>query len=292
LLPYEACNLGSVNLAEFVDTGERGEAVVDWDGLRETIHDSMRFLDNVIDVTRYPLPEIDHMCKANRTIGLGVMGFADALYKLGVSYNTEEGVEWGERFMRFVNEESHDYSERLAAARGCFPNWEGSLWDTVHHRPMRNATCTTVAPTGTISIIAGCSGGIEPMFSLAFIRNVLRDQVGGTGPMVEVNPYFEAVARQRGFHSEGLMERLATDGTLASLSEVPEDVRRVFVCAHDVSPRWHIQMQAAAQKHCDASISKTINFPESATEDDVRTAYELAYKLGCKGITVYRPLAQ
>ncbi len=288
LLPYEACNLGSVNLAEFVDIGDHGETVVNWDSLRETIHDSMRFLDNVIDVNRYPLPEIDHMCKANRKIGLGVMGFADALYKLGVPYNAEEGVDWGERFMRFLNDESHNCSERLAAARGCFPNWEGSVWDTVHHRPMRNATCTTVAPTGTISIIAGCSGGIEPMFSLAFIRNVLRDQVGGTGPMVEVNPYFEAVARQRGFQSEGLMERVATDGTLASLSEVPEDVRRVFVCAHDVSPQWHMQMQAAAQKHCDASISKTINFPESATVEDVDTIYRLAHELDCKGVTVYR----
>jgi ribonucleoside-diphosphate reductase alpha chain len=288
LLPYEACNLGSVNLAEFVRVDDRGEAGVDWNGLRETVRDATRFLDNVIDVNRYPLPEIDRVCKANRKIGLGVMGFADALYKLGVAYNTDEGVAWGERFMRFVNEESHNYSEQLAGQRGSFPNWEGSVWDTEHHRAMRNATCTTVAPTGTISIIAGCSGGIEPMFSLAFIRNVLREHDGEAGPMVEVNPYFDTVARQRGFHSEGLMERLATDGTLASLSEVPEDVRRVFVCAHDVSPRWHMRMQAAFQKHCDASISKTINFPEDATVEDVDTIYRLAHELDCKGVTVYR----
>jgi ribonucleoside-diphosphate reductase alpha chain len=217
------------------------------------------------------------------------MGFADALYKLGVAYNSEEGVEWGERFMRFANEESHNYSEVLAAERGAFPNWEGSTWDTIHHRTMRNATCTTVAPTGTISIIAGCSGGIEPMYSLAFYRNVLREQKDGTAPMVEINPIFEAVARKRGLLSEGLMEHLATDGTLATLQdEVPTDVRRVFVCAHDVTPRWHMHMQAAFQKHCDASISKTINFPEDATVDDVDKIYRLAYELDCKGVTVYR----
>ena len=288
LLPYEACNLGSINLAEFVYSGDRGEPTVDWNGLRETVQECTRFLDNVIDVNDYPLLEIDRMCKANRKIGLGIMGFADVLYKLGVAYNSEEGIKWGERFMRFVDEESHGCSEKLAAERGCFPNWEGSVWDTEYHRPMRNATCTTVAPTGTISIIAGCSGGIEPMYSLAFYRNVLRGQDEGAAPMIEVNPIFEAVARGRGFYSEGLTERLATDGTLAHIPDMPEDVRRVFVCAHDVSPEWHIRMQAAFQKHCDASISKTINFPEDATAQDVETIYCLAHKLGCKGVTVYR----
>ncbi|UCC29208.1 MAG: vitamin B12-dependent ribonucleotide reductase [Phycisphaerales bacterium] len=288
LLPYEACNLGSINLAEFVYVGDRDEPAVDWNGLRETVQECARFLDNVIDVNDYPLPEIDRMCKANRKIGLGIMGFADVLYKLGVAYNSEEGIKWGERFMRFVDEESHACSEKLAAQRGSFPNWEGSVWDTEFHRPMRNATCTTVAPTGTISIIAGCSGGIEPMYSLAFYRNVLRGQDQGAPPMVEVNPIFEAVARGRGFHSEGLTERLATDGTLANIPDMPEDVRRVFVCAHDVSPEWHIRMQAAFQKHCDASISKTINFPEDATTQDVEKIYCLAHELGCKGVTVYR----
>ncbi len=288
LLPYEACNLGSINLAVFVRADGNGEASVDWDGLRETVHYSTRFLDNVIDVNKYPLPEIDRICKANRKIGLGIMGFADALFMLGVPYDSEEGVEWGERFMRFIHEESHDYSEKLAAARGSFANWEGSIWDTKHHRPMRNATCTTVAPTGTISIIAGCSCGIEPMYNLVFYRRVLRGQAEGETPMIEINPIFEAVARDHGFLSEGLMERLATDGTLANIPDVPDKIRRVFVCAHDISPEWHVRMQAALQKHCDASISKTINFPEKATVEDVEGIYRLAYELDCKGVTVYR----
>ncbi len=288
LLPYEACNLGSINLAEFVHAGVRGVPTVDWDGLRETVHESTRYLDNVIDVNQYPLDEIDSICKANRKIGLGVMGFADALYKLGVAYNTEEGVAWGQRFMKFVDDESHNYSEKLAADRGSFPNWKGSIYDTKFHRPMRNATCTTVAPTGTISIIAGCAGGIEPLYSLAFYRNVLRGQAEGQTPMVEINPIFEGVARRQGLFSEGLMERLATDGTLANLPGIPEDVRRTFVCAHDIAPVWHMRMQAAFQKHCDSSISKTINFPETATADDVEAIYRLAYEMRCKGVTVYR----
>lgn len=288
LLPYEACNLGSVNLAEFVRDSDHGVPTVDWDGLRETIHESTRFLDNVIDVNQYPLPEIDAVCKANRKIGLGVMGFADALYKLGVPYNSEVGVGWGERFMKFLNDESHNYSEKLAKQRGSFPNWKGSIYDTKYNRPMRNATCSTVAPTGTISIIAGCSGGIEPMYSLAFFRNVLRGQSEGQSPMVEINPVFENVARREGFYSEGLMERLATEGSLAGIPDVPDDVERVFVCAHDITPEWHVRMQAAFQKHCDASISKTINFPESATVQDVETIYRMAYDLRCKGVTVYR----
>ncbi len=289
LLPYEACNLGSINLAEFVTGGESGsEASVDWDGLRDCVHETTRFLDNIIDVNRYPLQEITDICKANRKIGLGIMGFADALYKMGVPYNSHEGVFWGERFMKFVDEESHQYSEKLAIERGCFPNWKGSLYDTKFHRPMRNATCTTVAPTGTISIIAGCSGGIEPMYSLAFFRNVLRGQSEGQGPMVEINPIFEAEARQHGFFSEGLMERIATDGTLAGIPEVPDAVKQVFVCAHDISPEWHMRMQAAFQRHCDASISKTINFPEAATVDEVDQIYRMAYDMRCKGVTVYR----
>ncbi|MFQ5591109.1 MAG: vitamin B12-dependent ribonucleotide reductase [Phycisphaerae bacterium] len=288
LLPYEACNLGSVNLAQFVVPGEDGNLEVDWCGLREAVHQCTRFLDDVIDVNKYPLPQIDEICKANRKIGLGIMGFADALYMMGVPYNSEEGVAWGERFMKFVDDESHNYSERLAHERGCFPNWEGSVYDTKHHRPMRNATCTTVAPTGTISIIAGCSGGIEPMYSLAFYRNVLRDQDKGEMPMVEINPIFATVACERGFLSEGLMERIATEGTLAHIDEVPNDIKQVFVCAHDITPEWHIRMQAAFQKHCDASISKTINFPEQATVEDVAEIYRLAYELGCKGVTVYR----
>jgi ribonucleoside-diphosphate reductase alpha chain len=288
LLPFEACNLGSINLAQFITQPGTPHVDVDWDAMRETIHDSTRFLDNVIDANRYPLPQIDHICKRNRKIGLGIMGFADALFSLGIGYNTDEGIAWGKRFMKFVDDESHAYSERLASERGCFPNWKGSLWDTVHHRPMRNATCTTVAPTGTISIIAGCSGGIEPLYSLRFVRNVLKGQNEGKPPMIEINPIFEDVARRKGFHSEGMMDRIATEGTLAHIDGLPEDIRRVFVCAHDIQPDWHVKMQAAFQEHCDAAISKTINFPESATVADVEKIYRLAYELRCKGVTVYR----
>ncbi len=288
LLPYEACNLGSINLGLFVREGCTEQAHVDWEGLRQAVRDATRFLDNVIDANNYPLPEIERICHDNRKIGLGVMGFADALYKLGVAYNSDEGVAWGERFMQLVNDEAHRYSEELARERGCFPNWKGSIWHTRHNRLMRNAAVTTVAPTGTISIIANCSGGIEPMFSLAFLRNVLKGQKQGDKPLIEVNQIFCEVARKRGIYSEQLIEQIAEEGTLAHLPDVPEDVKQVFVCAHDISPEWHMKMQAAFQRHCDASISKTINFANAATPDDVEQIYSLAFKMGCKGVTVYR----
>lgn len=288
LLPYEACNLGSVNLGLFVSDPCTPDAAVDWDALRETVHESTRFLDNVIDANNYPLDEIDRICKSNRKIGIGIMGFADALYKLGVRYNSEAGVAWGERFMKFVNDEAHNYSEKLAGERGSFPNWANSHWDTKYNRPMRNSAVTTVAPTGTISIIADCSGGIEPMFSLAFFRNVLKGQDEGKAPMIEVNETFEQVARQRGILSEGMMERIATDGTLAHFDEIPDDIKDVFVCAHDIEPEWHVRMQAAFQKHCDSSISKTINFSHDADPADVDKIYRMAFDLRCKGVTVYR----
>jgi ribonucleoside-diphosphate reductase alpha chain len=288
LLPYEACNLGSVNLSRFVVNPLTPEAEMDWDGLRETLRESVRFLDNVIDANNYQLDPIDRICKGNRKIGLGIMGFAETLYMLGVRYSSEEGVAWGERLMKFVNDEAHNYSEHLARERGSFPNWKGSTWDTKHHRPMRNACCTTVAPTGTISIIAGCSGGVEPMFSLVFYRNVLKGQDEGKGPMIQIDPTFERVARERGFYSEELMDQIARDGTLARIDEIPEDIKRVFVCAHDITPEWHVRMQAAFQRHCDSSISKTINFPHDAKVEEVETIYRLAYALGCKGVTVYR----
>jgi ribonucleoside-diphosphate reductase alpha chain len=288
LLPYEACNLGSINLGKFVRNGGTDKVRVDWDALRETVHQAVRFLDNVIDANRYPLEQIDAMCKKNRKIGLGLMGFADALFQLSVGYNTPEGVAWAERFMKFVNDEAHNYSEQLAQERGSFPNWTGSLWDTVHHRPMRNASCTTMAPTGTISIIANCSGGVEPLFSLVFYRNVLRGKGESQGPLLEVNEFFRKVMQERGLYSEGLMDHIATDGTLAHIDEIPSDIRRVFVCAHDIAPEWHIKMQAAFQRHCDASISKTINFPKDAKAEDVDKIYRMAFELGCKGVTVYR----
>ncbi|HQL53162.1 MAG TPA: adenosylcobalamin-dependent ribonucleoside-diphosphate reductase [Phycisphaerae bacterium] len=288
LLPYEACNLGSINLGKYVRSACTPEADVDWDAMRADIHVATRFLDNVIDANNYPLPEIERICHDNRKIGLGVMGFADALFKLGVAYNSDEGVAWGERFMKFLNDEAHRCSEELARERGCFPNWKGSIWHMQHNRVMRNAAVTTVAPTGTISIIADCSGGIEPMFSLAFIRNVLRGQVQGDKPLVEVNGTFREVAQRRGFLSDALLERIAREGTLAHIDEVPEDVKRVFVCAHDITPEWHMRMQAGFQRHCDSSISKTINFPKDATRADVEQIYSLAYGLRCKGVTVYR----
>ena len=288
LLPFEACNLGSINLAAFVRNGGTPDAFVDWEALRTTVDESVRFLDNVIDVNRYPLPQIDQICKANRKIGLGVMGFADALYLLNVPYNSDQGLQWGERFMSFINDQTHTASEALANERGCFQNWAGSTWDRVHSRKMRNACSTTVAPTGTISIIAGCSCGIEPLFGLIFYRNVLKGQDQGK-QMVEINPIFARAVESSEILSEGpVMERIAKDGTLANIDELPETIKEVFVCANDVSPQWHVRMQAAFQKHCDSSISKTINFPNVATPEEVATIYELSYTTGCKGVTVYR----
>ncbi|MBN2446375.1 MAG: adenosylcobalamin-dependent ribonucleoside-diphosphate reductase [Phycisphaerae bacterium] len=288
LLPFEACNLGSVNLGKFVRDACTSQAEVDWDKLRSVIRTAIRFLDNVIDANNYPLPEIERICRSNRKIGLGIMGFADALFMLGVPYNSDEGIAWGERFMKFINDEGHKASEELAQQRGCFENWPGSIWQTHHNRMMRNAAVTTIAPTGTISIIADCSGGIEPMFSLAFMRNVLRGQKHGDKPLLEVNRTFRTVMEQRGLLSDELLRQVAKDGTLAQVAGIPADMKRVFVCAHDITPDWHMRMQAAFQKHCDASISKTINFPHDASVEDVERIYELAYEYRCKGVTVYR----
>lgn len=281
LLPYESCNLGSINLSRFVMDTPEGR-IFDFDGCRSVIHLATRFLDDIIDINKYPIPQIEEMSRGNRKIGLGVMGFADALYGLGIPYNSEEGVRFGGQVMEFVNEESHQASRKLAETRGPFPNWKGSEWDQ-RGIPMRNACTTTVAPTGTISIIANCSSGIEPLFSLVFFRNVLDGR-----RLAEVNSRFEAVARERGFHSQALLERIAERGTIQDMTKIPEDVRRVFVTAHDIAPEWHIRMQAAFQRHCDASISKTINFPAGASEADVRNIYLMAFEERCKGVTVYR----
>jgi len=286
LHPYDSCNLGSVNLGELV-RGEGPDASFDWDEYRAIIHTTTRFLDNVIEANRYPLPQIDQMSKTTRRIGLGVMGFADALYKLGIPYDSEEGCEFGEEVMRVLNDESHLASEALAEERGVFPAWEGSDWQAMGRR-MRNSYTTTVAPTGTISIIAGCSGGIEPMFSLAFLRQVMKDARGNPTVLREVNYVFESTARHRGFYSDELLDAIIERGTLHGLDDVPEDVKRVFVTAHDITPYWHMRMQAAFQRHCDSSISKTINFPREAAVDDVRHIFELAIDLDVKGVTVYR----
>lgn len=280
LLPFEACNLGSINVSRFISKDEYGTVTYNWNDLKKTIHHAIHFLDNVIDVNNYPIPEIEEMCKANRKIGLGIMGFADALYILRVPYNSDEGLAFGEKIMKFINDESHDASEKLAKERGCFTNWEGSIWGS---RKMRNATTTTIAPTGTISIIANCSGGIEPLFSLAFLRNILDGK-----QLIEVNKVFENIAKESGHYSKELIDKIVTEGTLANCKDIPENIRKVFVCAHDISSKWHVRMQAAFQKHCDSSISKTINLPAEATNKDIEDVYNMAWKLNCKGITVYR----
>lgn len=296
LLPYEACNLGSINLARFIrtDTTPQEAALtpaaeteplrrVDFAALRLTVHEAVRFLDNVIAVNDYHIAQIDQLCQANRKIGLGVMGFADVLHKLAVPYDSPQALTIGGELMRFINDEAHQASELLAGERGVFANWQGSLWQSKYHRPQRNAAVTTVAPTGTLSIIADCTGGIEPVFSVAFTRNVLGDE-----HLLEINQTFEQVAKDRRFYSDRLLRQIAQRGTLAGFAEIPPDVKRVFACAHDIAAQWHLRMQSAFQEHCDAAISKTINFPHDATVEQVDRIYRLAHELGCKGITVYR----
>ncbi|HXX56426.1 MAG TPA: vitamin B12-dependent ribonucleotide reductase [Thermodesulfovibrionales bacterium] len=277
LLPYESCNLGSINLAKMV-VGDLG---IDRERLKQTVWGAIHFLDNVIEVNRYPLRKIEEMTKANRKIGLGVMGWADMLIQLGVPYNSAGAVQLAEEVMGFIQTEGRKASIALAEERGTFSNYHGSIYDG--KLPMRNATITTIAPTGTLSIIAGCSSGIEPLFAVSYVRTVME----GT-KLIEVNPHFEKVARNRGFWSRELMERIAEKGTIEGFEEVPEDVRKVFVTAHDITPREHITMQSAFQKYVDNAVSKTVNFPHHAGPKDVEDVYLLAYSLGCKGVTVYR----
>lgn len=282
LLPYEACNLGSLNLARMVRERE-GRVEIDWERFRQRIKLAVRFLDDVIDASRYPLEIIDRMVKGNRKIGLGIMGFADLLIKLGVPYDSEQAVTVAGQVMSFLSRTAWEASEELAAERGPFPNFPHSVFAERGCRPVRNATTTTIAPTGTISIIAGCSSGIEPLFAVCFVRNVLDNQ-----RLVEVNPLFEEVARRRGFYSPQLMELIAEKGTVRGIPQVPEDVQRLFVTALEIGPEWHVRIQAEFQKYTDNAVSKTINFRHEATREDVARAYLLAYRLGCKGITVYR----
>lgn len=283
LLPYESCNLASINLARMVTyTGD--DVTIDWDQLDHMIQVTVNLLDNVIDMNRYPIPEIEEMSRMTRRIGLGVMGFADLLIQLGIRYDSEEALELADQVMVRVREETHRASAALAEKRGVFPAWDGSIYNQpgAEGHPMRNSAPTTIAPTGTISIIAGASSGIEPLFALSYVRNVMDNT-----RLVEANPYFEAVARQEGFYTDELMEQLVEKGSLETL-DVPQWVKDVFRTSHDISPEWHVRMQGAIQKHTDNSVSKTINFPNSATVADVAEAYMLSYELGCKGITVYR----
>ncbi|MCA1739711.1 MAG: vitamin B12-dependent ribonucleotide reductase [Actinobacteria bacterium] len=282
LPPYDSCNLGSINLERFFVEGRKpGEGSVDWDELRETVHTALRFLDNVIEMNSYPLPEIDEMSRGNRRIGLGVMGFADLLIKLGITYDSEEGLAFAERMMKFIDDEAWEASRSLAEERGVMPHYEGSRHEARGDR-VRNATVTTIAPTGTISIIAGCSGGIEPLFAVAFMRRQADME------LPDVNPEFVKLARARGFYSEDLMQKVAEQGSVRDIPEVPEDVRNVWVTSHDISSEWHVRMQAAFQEHTSMGISKTINLPNEATTKDVEDAYRFAYSLGCKAMAVYR----
>ncbi|MDY6844023.1 MAG: vitamin B12-dependent ribonucleotide reductase [Thermodesulfobacteriota bacterium] len=278
LLPFESCNLGSINLLKMIKNGS-----IDYDRLKEIVWRAVHFLDNVIEMNKYPLHEIEKMTKSNRKIGLGVMGFADMLFKLEIPYDSQEAMELGEDLMSFIQRESRLASQELAKVRGPFPNFKGSMYERQGSVPLRNATTTTIAPTGTLSIIANCSSGIEPVFALAYTRTVMDND-----ELPELNLLFDEVAKREEFYSGDLLRTLSTRSGLRGLSEVPEKWQRVFATAHDISPEWHIKMQSAFQKYTDNAVSKTVNFPHEASIEDVEKVYKLAYKLGCKGVTVYR----
>jgi ribonucleoside-diphosphate reductase alpha chain len=277
LLPYESCNLGSINLSLMVNDG-----AVSWGKLRETVRKAVHFLDNVVDANVYPLEETAEITKANRKIGLGVMGLADMLIRLGVPYDSDEALKLAEQVMGFIEEEAHRKSREIGEVRGSFPNFDRSIWKD-KYSAFRNATVTTIAPTGTISIIAGCSSGIEPLFAVSFMRNVL-----GGARLFETNALFEEVAKERGFYSTKLLEEVARTGSVQKISGVPDDVKRVFVTALDIDPVWHVKMQAAFQRFTDNAVSKTVNLPFEAEVEDVRGIYDLAWRLKCKGVTVFR----
>ncbi|MDL2316592.1 vitamin B12-dependent ribonucleotide reductase [Desulfovibrio sp. OttesenSCG-928-A18] len=283
LLPYEACNLGSINLSRFYLPGKTGDEAINWDELRQAIDLSVRFLDNVIDASRFPLPEITEKVSKNRKIGLGVMGWADLLFQLGIPYNSQEAISLAEKLMSFVRDEGRAASKNLARERGAFPAYGDSVYAKKDIGPLRNATVTTIAPTGTLSIIAGCSSGIEPLFALCFSRNVMDGE-----RLVEVNPWFEQALKDADCYSKNLMDTVASKGSIANLDHLPESLRKVFVTAMDIEALWHLRMQAAFQAYTDNAVSKTVNLPNTASVDDIRRVYWMAYEMGCKGVTVYR----
>ena len=300
LLPYEACNLGSINLTKMVKNNRlkaeekqaKGKSSalslkplafeIDWEKLRDTVYKAVHFLDNVIDVTTYPLPQIERMSKGNRKIGLGVMGFADLLIMLSVAYNSDEALKKAEEIIQFIRDRAEEKSIELAKERGVFPNYKSGV-RSQESGVRRNATLITIAPTGTLSIIADCSSGIEPLYAISYIRRALEDV-----KLLQINPLFIEIAKKRGFYSEELIKQLENGAVIEKIKNIPDDVRRLFVTAFDISPEWHVKMQAIFQKYTDNAVSKTINFPPDAEISDVRDAFLLAYKLGCKGLTIYR----
>lgn len=282
LLPYEACNLGSINLARFVTEAD-GVRGVDWDRLRQTVHLSVRFLDNVIDASEYPLERISQTVRRNRKIGLGIMGWADLLYQLKLPYDSRRGTSLAEKLMDFIQKESRSASKALAAERTPFPAYETSVFKKQNLGPYRNATTTTIAPTGTLSIIAGCSSGIEPLFALCFVRQVMDGE-----KLAEANSFFVQALHEAGCHSEKLMQEVVEKGSIQQMEFLPEELRSVFVTAMDIEPQWHLKMQAAFQKYTDNAVSKTVNLPNSATQEDIYKIYWMACEEGCKGVTVYR----
>ena len=284
LLPNEACNLGSLNVSRFARQGQDGGWSIDWDEMDRVIRLAVRFLDDVIEMNPYPLPVIDETVKSNRRIGLGIMGWADLLFIMGIPYDSQEAIDLADRLMGFVKEKSHDQCAKLAEERGPFPNWSQSIYRDV--RPMRNSTVTTIAPTGTISMIAGCSSGIEPIFALAFQHRVKNPD--GERVLTFVNETFERIAKDRGLYSDALREEIAKRGSLHGIPGVPDEAVRIFKTSHEIGYEWHVRHQAAFQRYTDNGVSKTINLPNDASEEDVASAYRLAWQLGCLGITVFR----
>jgi len=282
LLPFESCNLGSINLSKMLTVID-GQPQINFNKLAETVKLSVRFLDNVIDVNQFPLPQIEQATKAARKIGLGVMGFADMLIMLGIPYNSEKALQTGEEVMRFIAEEAMKQSLQLGKERGTFPALKGSIYDTGNDIQPRNSSRTTIAPTGTLSIIAGCSSGIEPLFALSYFRHILDGE-----KLVEVHPHFERIAKDGGFYSEELMKQLAEGKSLQDMPNIPDSVKEVFVTAHDITPEWHVRMQAAFQRSTDSAVSKTVNLPHESTREDIASIYKLAHQIGLKGITIYR----